>query len=85
MSLRLRVNSGVGRLDMGLPYSTYGLLLAPLLRCGCFRLQVRVGGWCPSRRSWFVSTGRRLNPCRAVTVRVYVVRTLLHCLHPRQA
>jgi hypothetical protein len=27
--LRLRVNSGVGRLDICLPYSTYGLLLAP--------------------------------------------------------
>ena len=36
------------------------------------------GGRCPSRRSGFVSLGRRLNPCRAVTVRVCVVHTLLN-------
>ncbi len=50
-----------------------------------FAVRQRFGGRCPSRRLWFVSTGRRLNPCRAVTVRVYVVRTLLVTLRRYRA
>lgn len=73
MIFLFRVNSGVGLRLM--------FLLPPSLRFGCPQVSQQVGGWCPSRRSQFVSAGRRLNPCRAVTVRVYVVRTLLDLLH----
>ena len=59
--LRLRLNSGVARLVIV-------FLLPPLLRCGWFHGTHQVCGRCPSRRLWVVSTGRRLNPCRAVTV-----------------
>jgi hypothetical protein len=54
----------------GVSYSLSLMVSPTALGCACgwFHGTHQVCGRCPSRRLWVVSTGRRLNPCRAVTV-----------------
>jgi len=56
----LRVNSGVLRFVMVFPLVVVVMLLAPLLRCGCFRVCAQSGALCQPPLSvsncgrWFV-------------------------------